>query len=100
MPNNSPWKFRKRLLTLSLSLEGVPNGGRGYYIDLAQCQTSAEMLDWIMQVAGKDWATDWVLASLVRDLNRLLIPQRTLCASGQERGPIDVRRVLRANRAI
>ena len=40
-----------------------------YEIDLDTCTTSPEVLDWIMQVDGKVWATPTVLAGLVRALN-------------------------------
>lgn len=65
-----------------------------YEVDLERCRTSAAMLDWIMQVARKGWATDAVLAGLVRAFNRLLRPQRYLCSYGKERGPINVKNVL------
>ncbi len=85
----SPWRFNPRDLTLSYEL---PH--ERYYVKLKECDTSAGMLDWIMQVAGKYWATDEVVASLVRDLNRLLNPQGNLCSCGEERGPINVREVI------
>ncbi len=86
----SSWKFDPRNLTLSY---GRPQ--ERYYVKLKECDTSARMLDWIMQVAGKKWATDDVLASLVRDLNQLLSPQGNLCSLGEEQGPINVREVIR-----
>lgn len=54
-----------------------------YEVDLEQCTTSAEVLDWIAQVATKPWATDEVIAGLVRALNDVLAPQEHLCSSGQ-----------------
>ena len=83
----SPWKFDPRRLTLAY--------GRHYWIDLGQCPTSAAVLDFIMQVAGKTWATEEVLAFLVRDLLHLLHPQYNLCRSGEERGPINVAAIVR-----
>jgi hypothetical protein len=56
-----------------------------YCIDLEQCTTSAEVLDWICQVAAKTWADDATLAGLVRALADVLHPQGTLCSSGQSR---------------
>ena len=58
-----------------------------YEIDLETCTTSAEALDWIIQVVKKPWADAQTLATLVRALNTLLDPQRYLCRNGQERGP-------------
>ncbi len=86
----SSWKFYPRSLTLSY---GRPQ--ERYYVKLRECDTSAGMLDWIMQVAGKNWANDQVLASLVRDLNTLLNPQGNLCSWGTQRGPVNVRKVIK-----
>jgi hypothetical protein len=57
-----------------------------YEIDLDRCTTSAAVLDWICQIANKTWATDTVLAALVRQLNALLEPQANLCSFGVECG--------------
>jgi hypothetical protein len=65
-----------------------------YDVDLERCRTSAEVLDWIFQVAAKTWADDRMIAGLVRELDRRLHPQGTLCAFGADRGPIDIRRTL------
>jgi hypothetical protein len=59
-------------------------------VPLDRCRTSAEVADWIFQISSKTWATDAVLAGLVRALRTLLDPQATLCSFGEERGPIDV----------
>ena len=91
----SPWKFNPRNLTLSY---GPPR--ERYYVKLKECDTSAGMLDWIMQVSGKSWADDHVLASLVRELNRLLNPQGNLCSCGEERGPINVRNVIKQRHGV
>ncbi len=93
METQSPWSFDKTALSLVL-LAPRKEGPRGYKIDLEQCQTSAEVLDWIMQVASKRNVSDRVLAWLVRDLRDLLGPQSTLCTGGIERGPIDIQDAL------
>lgn len=62
--------------------------GRGdslYWIDLDHCRTSSEVLDWIMQVQHKVFATPEVVGQLVRALDTLLRPQETLCSSGMNR---------------
>src|SRR5262249_11814634 len=59
-----------------------------YEVDLEQCTTSAEMLDWIFQVAKKTWARGEVVRDLVKILNKLLRPQGTLCSFGVESGPL------------
>jgi hypothetical protein len=48
-----------------------------------------------MEVAEQDWATDRVIASLVREFSRLLYPLANLCPSGKEDGPINVKKVIR-----
>lgn len=69
-----PWTLDPELLTLDHPL---------YQIDLETCTSSAEVLDWIMQVGHKVFADDATLAGLVRALNDCLRPQATLCSNGQ-----------------
>jgi hypothetical protein len=81
------WTFDEQ----ALALDYHDTAGRWLYeVDLKRCRTAAGMLDMIMQVAGKTWATDDVIAGLVRELDRLLAPQATLCSFGYDRGPLDV----------
>lgn len=54
-----------------------------YQVDLEQCTTSAEVLDWIAQVAEKPLATNEVIAGLVRAINDVLAPQQHLCSGGK-----------------
>lgn len=64
----------------------VLDGPHGYYVDLDRCQTSAQTLDWIMQIAGKTWgAQPEVLAGLVHALNDTLRPQTFMCSSGYDK---------------
>ncbi|MGI8514051.1 MAG: hypothetical protein ACR2NT_02735 [Acidimicrobiia bacterium] len=56
-----------------------------YEVDLERCLTSAQVLDWICQVAGKTWADDQTLAGLVRAIDDILHPQGTLCSFGTSR---------------
>ncbi len=87
------WVFEPRNLVLYL---GDPaTGAWCYYVDLERCTTSAEVCDWIFQIAKKLWASDDVLAELIHALDDVLVPQGTLCSCGTERGPLDVRRFLR-----
>jgi hypothetical protein len=69
-----------------------------YEIPLAECRTSAQVLDWILQIAGKTWATPTIVAGLVRALDYYLDPQATLCSFGRERGPIDAVAAVRRRR--
>ena len=57
----------------------------GYAVDLGSCTSSAEALDWIMQVAAKTWAQDDDVAGLVRAFRDILDPQATLCSGGKDR---------------
>ena len=43
----------------------INRGDREYYwIDLERIQTSSQMLDWIMQIASKTWATPQIIGLL------------------------------------
>jgi hypothetical protein len=57
----------------------------GYPVDLTRFQSSAVVLDIIMQVAKKGWGTDACIAGLVRALNDLLDPQANLCSGGEHK---------------
>jgi hypothetical protein len=64
-------------------------------------RSSPEMLDCIMQVAGKPWATSECIAGLVRALDDIFYPQGTLCSFG-EPGTHDaalIRSLIRSARA-
>jgi hypothetical protein len=56
-----------------------------YPIDVQQFTRSAKALDMIMQIATKTWATDAVLAGLVRAINDVVEPQATLCSFGSDK---------------
>jgi hypothetical protein len=74
------WKLRKT--TYELLYTPHPETAYVYPVDLERFTTSAAVLDMIMQVALKTWATDACLAGLVRAINDILTPQGTLCSSG------------------
>lgn len=86
------WTFdsKRRTLVLHKAISVKP-----FVVRLDRCQTSAGALRWIMEVAEQDWATDHVIASLVREFDRLLYPLANLCPSGKEDGPINVKKVIR-----
>jgi hypothetical protein len=69
------WQFNKGLLVLKLTEHPW------YEVDLERCTTSAAVLDWIIQVSLKPWATDSILAELVHKLEEYLQPQQNLCGS-------------------
>jgi hypothetical protein len=75
-----PWCLSR---DYTLNMPGCP---QSYYeIDLERFTSSAEMLDMIMQVAMKTWATDDVLAGLVRALSDTIDPQACLCSGGESK---------------
>jgi hypothetical protein len=69
-----------RLNGLVLEYQAYP--ATWYSLDLYDVITSAVMLDKIMQVSRKLWATDACVAGLVRALNDILQPQANLCSGG------------------
>jgi hypothetical protein len=69
-------------------------GGSLYDIDLERLTTSARVLDWIAQVASRPWASDRVIAGLVRALDAHLHLQANYCGQGVDRGPVNAAKVL------
>ena len=74
----SPWRFDANALTLTYRDDS-------YQVDLETCRTSAELADWIFQVAAKAWISAKDVRYLLDDLDALLSPQRTLCSGGKEK---------------
>jgi hypothetical protein len=63
-----PWHLdRERALLWIMAEERHP-----YAIPLASCGGSAAVLGWIGHVAGKPWASDAVIAGLVRALDDIV----------------------------
>lgn len=73
-----PWRFKTSNWTLALRHDR-------YYIDLEECRTSAEVLDWIAQVAGKTWATPQMVGWLVKALDDIFNLQACLCSHGKSK---------------
>ena len=75
--------------------------GGDYPVDLDRFTSSAQMLDMIVQVSGKTWATDACVAGLVRALDDILHPQAHLCSGGSDKRlkADEIRRLVRALRA-
>lgn len=69
-----PWRLNASTYVLELP-------GR-YEVDLERCLDSAEVLDYLAQVAGKRWATPPVIAGLVVALDDVLKLQAHLCSFG------------------
>lgn len=66
-----------------------------YPIDLEDLNTSAQMLDTIFQIFGKSWCDQECIFQLLAFFEDYFHPQRNLCSNGGEKGPIDVRKVLK-----
>jgi hypothetical protein len=80
------WRFDAKTLILK-------NVQYNYQIDLEECDTSANMLDWIFQLCGKTWMTPDDLGHLVQALDDVLRPQANLCSFGTDK-KLDVRKYL------
>jgi hypothetical protein len=66
-------------------LEHPTYGNNSYDVDLRTLTSSARMLDLIMQIDGKMWASAACLSGLVRALDDILNPQANLCSSGGDK---------------
>jgi hypothetical protein len=60
------WTYHPETLVVSYGLDE-------YEVDLEQCTTSAQMLDWIFQFASKSWATSEAIGDLVKILTSFSI---------------------------
>lgn len=99
-----PWRLYPPTLVLVLvgtihRPDGTTLEYERYEVDLERCLTSAEVLDWICQVAGKGYADDAVLAGLVRALDDILHPQAFLCSFGEARTITEARVARRVQQA-
>lgn len=70
-----------------MTLDAYVDGGKSvlYPLDLECCRSSAEVLDWIAQLAHKSWMTTEDLGSFVRGLDALLGLQTRYCSRGKDR---------------
>lgn len=72
----SLWKYKKSNLTLNLTVRPW------YEIDLERCNTSAQVLDWIIQLSKKTWATAEIISDLVKVFDEYLDIQGNICSIG------------------
>ena len=70
-----PWRFNQDALSLDAF---------DYWVDLEDCKNSASVLDWMIQVAEKWWATPEVLGHLLLVLDDLAGGLRAVCDGGQD----------------
>jgi len=74
-----PWEYKATSLVLDYK-----NGQ--YEVDLERCNSSAEILDWIVQVAGKSFITEADLGHLIRALDDLACSlQSKVCGLGHDK---------------
>lgn len=80
-PEWGPWDIDRGTCVLWTTAPGYR-----YEVSLDDCTNSARVLDWICQVADKEWQDrDRIIAGLVIALADVLEPQSRLCPSGQSR---------------
>ena len=66
------WQYNQGNLTLKyIDPEQAPEGAFHYYVNLDECGTSADILDWVVQIAEKEWASPEDIGHLVLALNEL-----------------------------
>jgi len=65
-----------------LALHIQTYGDNRYLIPLAKCNSTAEVLDWIIQLRQKPWATGRDLCDLVDALDDLLNLEENYCGCG------------------
>jgi hypothetical protein len=86
-----PWRYDAQRLTLEY-------GQERYEIDLEECDTAAEILDWICQVSQKSWCSPEDTGHLVDAFIALLDPQSHVCRSKSGR-TVKAKTVLRTKMA-
>lgn len=73
-----PWELDPGVLVLRRT-----DQADAYEVDLEWCLDSAQVLDWICQIAHKDRADHVAITGLVNALDDVLHPQRNLCSGGE-----------------
>ncbi|MEA5566898.1 hypothetical protein [Anabaena sp. UHCC 0399] len=76
--NWGDWVFNSENLTLN-------NEAQGYEIDLEEIYSSAEILDWIYQVFGRNWGNSKTIYDLLCAFNEIVDPQANYCSFGEDK---------------
>ena len=79
------WQYDPK--TKIMSIQGQPNPKSfeiAYGFDVSEKNTSARILDLILQISKKRWCSDVILSDLVRKLDGLLDLQRNVCPWGRD----------------
>lgn len=69
----------------------IPNTALTYQVRLEECETSAQQLDWIFQLAEKTWITSTDIGDLVKALRDTF--GRGVASMGKDH-PIDAREII------
>ena len=77
------WEYQDMANTLYLPAN-VAGRHPWYEIDLDRCRNSAQILDWIAQIAAKRWASAMIVADLIWALDDYLGLQAGFCSWGVE----------------
>ena len=88
----NPWLYDREMRDFVLM---VPSPNVEYWYNINRCTTSAQILDHIVQIANKPWASDEIVAGFVHKVNEVLSLQNNMCGYGIEHGPIDVDKILK-----
>lgn len=56
-----------------------------YEVALAECNSSAQILNWIFHLKEKTWATQQVMDDFLTAINDILEPRANFCTGGLER---------------
>jgi hypothetical protein len=54
-----------------------------YVVDLSRWSSTADILSWIMVIAGKDWADDACVVGFIQAINDILYRQIDTCSGGR-----------------
>lgn len=77
------WLLDAESFTLHLPFDAArPDDGDLYWVALEECGDCAEVLDKVVQITNKTWATDRILGGLLRALDDVLHLQSSLCSFG------------------
>lgn len=56
-----------------------------YEVDLDECKTCAQILDWLCQISGKNWSTPEITTGLLLQLDRIFKLQANYCSWGEDK---------------
>lgn len=81
MKKYGKWQYNEKSRTLGYKVKN----GYFYAFNLENITSSAQMLDWIMQINGKVWGKGQCVADLVEAFDDIFDPQDSLCSFGNDK---------------